>query len=175
MNRSYTETSTVFDGGIEMPENVNKLGYQKIPTTVEFSSSTGELRYQPEDQNKNASNNRAPKNRQQQPLNTGSSISFEVVAYEALLSTVKDLITVEFEYLQKEAQKILAFFREGAMVSPNVQEKLRALKDKIQRLASKLKNYRLSLDDIIEDDETMALMNVTSLALDSSLYEYGLI
>ena len=41
-------------------------------------------------------------------------------------------------------------------------------------MESRLKLYRQNLDDLIQDDETMALMNLTCLQLNPQLYSYPL-
>jgi hypothetical protein len=47
---------------------------------------------------------------------------------------------------------------------------MRALKDRVSRFLTKISNYRRSLEDICEEDEGMALMNLTSLSKNPSLY-----
>ncbi len=98
------------------------------------------------------------------------SSSFEIHAYDALLSTVKDLISIEYDVLKGHSRVLLDYFNGGAPVNGFVQNKIRLLKDKLSKLVSKVTNYRRSLQAIFEDDETMALMNLSSLSDDPSLY-----
>ena len=49
---------------------------------------------------------------------------------------------------------------------------MRRLKDAVSRVASKLSNYRIALNDFIEDDEGLALMNLSILKQNPSLYMF---
>lgn len=102
------------------------------------------------------------------------ALAFEVFIYESLLAIVKEIITTDVLPLKLQVKKIIDYFTNGNNVSPLAQDKIRYLKDRITRIAAKLKRYHDSLDAIMADDETMALMNLTSLAHKPSLYNYPL-
>lgn len=103
---------------------------------------------------------------------TDTVASFEIDSYECILSTVRDIMALEFDILKKKSAKILAYINRATNVNLIVQDKLREIKDELERVCAKVKKYRNSLHNIIEDDEKMALMNITYLADDSSLYRY---
>lgn len=106
--------------------------------------------------------------------NGHGTLAFEVFIYESLLAIVKEIITAEVLPLRAQVRKITDYFTNGTNVSPLAQDKIRYLKDRITRISAKLRRYHDSLDDIMADDETMALMNLTSLAHKPSLYAYPL-
>jgi hypothetical protein len=95
------------------------------------------------------------------PTYSSSVLPFEIHAYESLLSTVKDMMTVDFNQISEKVNLVLGYFKRGAMISLPVQELMRQQKDLVTRFSSKISNYRRSLEDIIEEDEGMALMSLT--------------
>ena len=100
--------------------------------------------------------------------------TFEIHAFESLLATVLDVMSGQYDSLNRKAVNIVAYISTGASVTPRVQENLNFIKDQSSKMESRLKLYRQNLDNIIDNDETMALMNLTYLYKNPSLYRYPL-
>jgi chaperonin cofactor prefoldin len=97
---------------------------------------------------------------------------FEFHAFEALLTTVKALETQEFNKLNRAAQDTLAYFKSGSLLLPvKVQECMRYVKNDLSRMLNRVSASRQALQDLTEDDEEMALMNLTVLKFNPSLYK----
>lgn len=77
--------------------------------------------------------------------------------------------------LQNRVHSILRILgRKNRLLSFEVQERLRALKNDLAEKAAKVSSFRRAMTELIEDDEGMALMNLTRLRVDPLLYKYPL-
>jgi Mg2+ and Co2+ transporter CorA len=102
-------------------------------------------------------------------------VSFEAHAYDALLTTVSSLLVREFGRLDKGVEEVLEQFQQkGCILSIDAQEKMRQLKNQASRMLTRLASFRRALNDVVEDDEGMALMNLTLLKDKPKLYKYPL-
>jgi citrate synthase len=103
-------------------------------------------------------------------------IPFEFHALEALLTTVKALETQEFNKLNESVQETLAYFKSGSLLLPvTIQERMRYLKNDLSRMMSRISSSRKALQVLTEDDEEMALMNLTVLMDNPALYRFPLV
>jgi len=102
-------------------------------------------------------------------------ITFELHAYEAILTTVKSLQQQEFDYIHSQVSVNLAHCKSGSMLSVQMQEQMRSVKNIISRVLTRLDAYIKALSDLIEDDEGMALMNLTKLKNNPLLYKSPLV
>jgi Mg2+ and Co2+ transporter CorA len=66
------------------------------------------------------------------------------------------------------------FKQKGLILSIDAQEKMRLLKNQASRMLARLASFRRALEDVVEDDEGMALMNLTLLKQKPRLYKYPL-
>lgn len=99
-------------------------------------------------------------------------IPFEYHAFEALLTTVKVLETQEFVKLNQSVQETLAYFKSGSLLLPvKIQEQMRQQKNDLSMMMNRISASRNALQELTEDDEEMALMNLTVLMKDPSLYK----
>ena len=97
-------------------------------------------------------------------------IAFEAHAYEALLTTIKALETQEFTSINKTVQDVLSYFKTGSLLPIEIQEKTRKLKNFLSIMCSRVHTSINVLQDLTEDDEEMALMNLTFLGKKPKLY-----
>ena len=68
----------------------------------------------------------------------------------------------------------MQFQQKGCILSIDAQEKMRQLKNQASRMLTRLASFRRALGDVVEDDEGMALMNLTLLKNKPRLYKYPL-
>ena len=98
--------------------------------------------------------------------------SFEAHAYEALLAALLDVENNEFKMINENAVKCLAGFRRrGPGLSIDTQEEMLVLKDSLSRMMARLEGNKRALTELLEDDESMALMNLTKLKSKPMLYK----
>lgn len=100
----------------------------------------------------------------------GEMIPFEYHAYEALLTTANSMESQEFNFIDKSVQKVLSFFKSGALLPIEIQEKMRTLKNDLSAMINRIKSSRRVLDFITQDEEEMALMNLGYLKSKPKLY-----
>jgi hypothetical protein len=102
-----------------------------------------------------------------------SSLPFECQSYEALLSTVIALQTKELNVLSDEVSKVLFHFRNHSIMSVEVQENIRVLKNRLSSLSSKIISYKRALADLIDDATHPVLMSLTALMQNPEIYRYS--
>jgi hypothetical protein len=102
-------------------------------------------------------------------------IPFEIHAYEALLMTVKALETQEYTFIHDKIQNALFYFKDAALVPIKVQSQIRQLKNDLSIMMNRVHGSRQALQYITEDDEEMALMNLSLLKKKPKLYQYPLV
>lgn len=99
-----------------------------------------------------------------------SNLTFEMHVYESMLATVKDILIPLHKTLIERIRKILSYMKAGHLLSSEAQARYIFLSDESSKLEAKLKLYISSLKTIVDDDEAMALMNLTTLRLQPTLY-----
>lgn len=100
---------------------------------------------------------------------------FEIHAYDAMLTTVSSLLSREYTRFERDVDSVLTLFKQkGLILSVDAQENMRYLKNQASRMLTRLKSFRRALEDLVEDDEDMALMNLTLLRRRPRLYQYPL-
>lgn len=100
-------------------------------------------------------------------------LPFESHAYEVIIATVYSLQLQEYEHMNSQIMKLLRHFN-YAIVSIQVQETMRLLKNKVMQTIGKIHTFRRALGDLLENDEDLALMNLTRLKEKPSLYNIPL-
>ena len=90
---------------------------------------------------------------------------FEVHAYEAIFTTLSTLHAQQFKALAEDAEYVLQYFKQlAAIIIPqDIQERFQVLKTDLDVFVNRLKAYRRALTTLSEDDEAMALMNLSIL------------
>eukprot|EP01038_Epipyxis_sp_PR26KG_P005355 gene5355-7429_t len=100
--------------------------------------------------------------------------TFELHSLEAFLATIKVLEKQEYEIISNEISKILSCFARGSLLSQKIQEDLRDIKNCISLMKERLTKLKLSLNDLIEEPEDMALMNLSFLRIKPKRYKLPL-
>jgi hypothetical protein len=67
-------------------------------------------------------------------------------------------------------QNVLAYFKTGSLLPIEVQENMRNLKNDLSLMLNRTTSSRNALLNLTEDDEEMALMNLTLLKENPKLY-----
>jgi hypothetical protein len=97
--------------------------------------------------------------------------SFESHAYEALMTTVLDIEANEFRVVRDRAEKLLSGYTKHTItLSIDKQEEMQVIKEQLDKLGSRLVANKRAVTELLEDDERMALMNLTRLKLEPALY-----
>ena len=93
------------------------------------------------------------------------SVNFELLAVDGLLQTVLSLIKDDAESLASEAKTEMTALRGGNSKTPThlLQEHLRMLKDQITEMALRVNGFVRALNNVLDEDEDMALMNLSRL------------
>jgi ribosome-binding ATPase YchF (GTP1/OBG family) len=95
---------------------------------------------------------------------------FEMHAFDALLRTLIDSEREIFLSLEEQIKRTLQYFRNGSLLSIEIQEEMRMLKNQLSQIMNRLELCRNTLVELTEDDEEMALMNLSVLKLKPALY-----
>jgi hypothetical protein len=98
------------------------------------------------------------------------NIPFELHAYEALLTTVKSVESQQLENLTDRVQNILHIYKTSTFIALEVQTNLKQYKNDLSQMLNRLEKILNALKNIVEDDQDMALMNLTLLKDKPSLY-----
>ena len=96
--------------------------------------------------------------------------SFEIHVYRSMMSTMKDMLVPLQKTLNDRIRKILIYLKTGYLPSLELQKKYIFLIEQKSKIEARLKLYITSLKKIVEDDHTMALMNLTVLRMQPKLY-----
>ena len=106
--------------------------------------------------------------------NTDTNQPFEFHAYEALLTSIKTLDSQESRKLDKTTRLLITTFnhkyKNSSVLPYEIQEKLLEAKIQLSTLQTKINDRRMTLENMIEDEEEMSLMNLTFLRNKPYLY-----
>lgn len=95
-------------------------------------------------------------------------------AYDALFKSLVDFEREKYKSLKDQTSYTLQSFKGAALLSIEIQEEMRLLKNKLSQMTSNLESTRTVLQELTEDDEEMALMNLSVLQGKPSLYKLPL-
>ncbi len=73
--------------------------------------------------------------------------------------------------VKREVREILDVFKSGSLLSVEVQEKMRDVKNQLSMMVSRVASSQRVLAEITGDDEELALMNLTTLKNKPKLYK----
>jgi hypothetical protein len=99
-----------------------------------------------------------------------SDVPFEVHAYEALLMTVSSLESQFLTFFSRRLENLLFYYKHGTLVSMEIQSEVRTLKNELLMIDKRLNGCKQALQYVVEDDEEMALMNLSLLKKKPALY-----
>jgi magnesium transporter len=98
----------------------------------------------------------------------------EMHAYDALLKSLIDFEREKYKDIKHQITSTLQLFKGAALLSIDIQEEMRLLKNNLSQLTSNLESTRTVLQHLTEDDKEMALMNLSILKSKPSLYKLPL-
>ncbi len=99
-----------------------------------------------------------------------SPLSFEIRAYEAILDTVVKIHSLEFNRYANEVRQALARLRKRSIIPAPLQEKMRNLKNSLSSISARISAHRRALTELLDEDNEMALMNLSKLKQKPDLY-----
>lgn len=97
------------------------------------------------------------------PRSYASNSSFEIQAYEAIFGTAIEIRKQEESNIRDRIDVVTQIMKKYSIVPFEVQEKMRQYKNKVTEMLEKVGACRHILVELLEDDESMALMNLSVL------------
>lgn len=95
---------------------------------------------------------------------------FEMRAYEAIFGTVVEILKQEEKLLREKIDGIVSILNKYSIVPVKVQDKVRQYKHEVTEKLQRVQAHLNVIQDIMDDDEQMALMNLTLLRDKPTLY-----
>jgi hypothetical protein len=109
-----------------------------------------------------------------QHRNSSSSSSapppFEMRAYEAIFGTVVEILKQEEKNLREKIDQIVSILNKYSIVPVKVQDKVRQYKHEVAEKMQRVQAHLNVIQDVMDDDEQMALMNLSILREKPALY-----
>ena len=97
---------------------------------------------------------------------------YEHHALEGLLAIVKTFEDHEYQAIDESMKAIFQYYKNGKTPPVQMEIEYRNLKNYLFALNKRVAGYKSTLVDITDDDEAMALMNLTQLENNPLLYKY---
>ena len=94
----------------------------------------------------------------------------EIRAYKALFTTTISMQQQEYIMVAGKVESTLKSFQDLKKISPALRESFRVLKNAVEAQQIKLKAYQRLLADLLINKEDLALMNLSVLRNQPSLY-----
>lgn len=101
---------------------------------------------------------------------SGGYVPFEYLVYEAVLETVISVQNQEFLACAENTRAILHSIKDASLISLKKQEQLAFYKNQIASKLSRCRQHRRALEELMDDDDALALMNLSRLRHNPSLY-----
>mmetsp|Transcript_20599 Transcript_20599/g.29552 ORF Transcript_20599/g.29552 Transcript_20599/m.29552 type:complete len:560 (-) Transcript_20599:55-1734(-) len=98
-------------------------------------------------------------------------LSFEMQAYEAIFGTVIEILKQEEGVLRDRIISISAILRKYSIVPVEIQEKFRQYKYEVSEQLERAQAHKQIIEELMEEDEEMALMNLSALKAKPQLYK----
>lgn len=97
-------------------------------------------------------------------------LSFEYHAYEAILTTAIAILKQDFVRVKRLADELLPAMQEGGIFPFETQKRMASLKTMVSNAKNKLNDHKQCLMTLLDDDESMALMNLNLFVGKGELY-----
>ena len=101
-------------------------------------------------------------------------VPFEYLVYEAVLETVIAMQNQEYISCAEKTRAILHSIKDASLISLAKQEKMSFYKNQISARLSRCRQHRRALEELMNDDDSLALMNLSRLRHNPSLYNIPL-
>ncbi len=111
-----------------------------------------------------------PKEEKVEEEMTNMDITFEMHVYEALFTTVSTVQVRQLERIKAALGHLIPLYQSGGLVTLNIQKHMTWLKNNIDDLNTKTNAYKQGILSVLEEDDTMALMNLTVFRANPSRY-----
>ena len=95
---------------------------------------------------------------------------YEHHALEGLLAIVKTFEEQEFAAIAEAFRRIFLLYRNGSTPGFQAEKEVKSLKTYLQLLKKRVEGYKSTLVDITNDDNSMAMMNLSYLEEKPQLY-----
>jgi hypothetical protein len=102
------------------------------------------------------------------------SMPFEMHAYEALFSTLNEICLQEISKDKDRTRKLIRQLLDSDFIAFSSEDEIRRLKNRVARLLERLTSYKNNLEALADDEETLALLNLSTLKANPGLYKYPL-
>jgi Mg2+ and Co2+ transporter CorA len=99
---------------------------------------------------------------------------FEMQVYDTLLITMRTVNTEAYKKLRVRVENIIATFKKKIMVSYEMQERLRELKNDTARLQRQIGGTQDVLRGLVTDEERLSILNLTAVKESPELYKQAL-
>lgn len=96
--------------------------------------------------------------------------TFEMRAYEAIFGTVVEILKQEEKLLREKIDGVVSILSKYSIIPIKVQDKVRQYKHEVTEKVERVRAHKNVIQDIMDDDELMALMNLTLLRQKPNLY-----
>jgi hypothetical protein len=103
-------------------------------------------------------------------ITVATEIPFEYQSFEAIFETVITIFNQEFVNIAAKLRLTLHKIKDASLLSLHTQEKMASLKSRVALLLAKVIAHRKMLEEAMNDEEVMALMNLSRLRVDPGLY-----
>jgi hypothetical protein len=108
----------------------------------------------------------------QNKVREGSQLmSFELTVYEAVFGAIIEMQKQRLSELEVRIKKVSCILKLYSIVPVEVNEKVRGYMDAVLELTEKTKSQRRVIAELLEDKDTLALMNLSKLKENSTLYK----
>jgi uncharacterized protein YpbB len=97
-------------------------------------------------------------------------MSFEFSVYEAVFGAVIEIQKEHLRHLEMRVKKVSKILKQFSIVPVEVNEKVREHMDILMEYTEKAKSQRRVIAELLEDKNLMALMHLTKLREDPTLY-----
>lgn len=97
--------------------------------------------------------------------------SFENHAYDGLLLATKFYDELCLNRLKTDASDIVTQLKKKSIIPLKLQEKLKELKNKLAERLKHFNHIKQALNDLLDDDEKMAMMNLTAMKIQPHIFQ----
>jgi hypothetical protein len=92
-------------------------------------------------------------------------------AYEAIFGTVVEIQKQQEKSLNQKIERVVSILKKYSIIPVKVQDRVRQYKHEVSEMLERVKAHRETIEDVIGDDELMALMNLSLLRSRPHLYK----
>lgn len=110
--------------------------------------------------------------RRKNPHKNFNFLSFELSVYEAVFGAVIEIQKQHLRELEIRVKRVVQILKDFSIVPVEVNEKVRGFMDAVLEFTEKTNSQRRVIDELLDDKNSMALMRLSALREDPSLYRW---